>query len=125
MGADGAVGQIALQSAKLHKAGDIVAAGPDATTLSRMTELGADVTIDISGDNYAAALHYATGSRFNVVIDTAYGAHLEAAIKVAAIGARITTTGRIDAPAISMQAFALRGKTLIGRSNSLESVANP
>jgi NADPH:quinone reductase-like Zn-dependent oxidoreductase len=123
LGATGAVGQIALQSAKLHKAGQIVAAGRDAETLSRMTALGADVTVDISGDNYAEALHHAAGSGYNVVIDAVSGGHLEAAIKLAATGARIITTGRIDAPPISMPAFALMGKTLIGHSNSLESAA--
>jgi NADPH:quinone reductase-like Zn-dependent oxidoreductase len=123
LGATGAVGQIALQSAKLHNAGHIVAAGRDAETLARMTALGADAIVDISGDNYAEALQHAAGSGFNVVIDAVSGGHLEAAIRLAATGARIVTTGRIDAPPISLQAFALMGKTLIGHSNSLESAA--
>ena len=75
LGASGVVGQIAVQAAKLLGAGRVVAAARDADALERTRALGADETVQITGDELAPALREAAGGDgYDVVLDPLWGA---------------------------------------------------
>jgi NADPH:quinone reductase-like Zn-dependent oxidoreductase len=81
LGATGNAGQMAVQIAKFLGAGYVAAAGRDAERLARLTSLGADETVSLSGepDEIAGALG-AAGADVDVVIDYLWGAVTEQAI---------------------------------------------
>src|SRR5689334_7215518 len=51
LGASGAVGQVAVQAAKLLGAGRVIAASRDEKARTRALSLGADATVDLTGDD--------------------------------------------------------------------------
>lgn len=79
-GATGTTGQIAVQIAKHLGAGRVVATGRNSDVLARLRELGADDTIDLTGDvgavHDALAAHFAEGG-INVVLDYLSGSPTE------------------------------------------------
>ena len=79
-GATGTTGQIAVQIAKHLGAGRVVATGRNSSALARLSELGADDTIDLTGDvdavQDALAVHFAD-SGINVVLDYLSGSPTE------------------------------------------------
>jgi NADPH:quinone reductase-like Zn-dependent oxidoreductase len=81
LGATGNAGQLAVQIAKFLGAGRVTAAGRDAERLARLTSLGADETVSLSGepDEIAQALA-AAGADADVVIDYLWGSVTEQAI---------------------------------------------
>jgi NADPH:quinone reductase-like Zn-dependent oxidoreductase len=81
LGATGNAGQLAVQIAKFLGAGHVVAAGRDAERLARLTGLGADETVSLSGtpEQTARALEVA-GADVDVVIDYLWGSATERAI---------------------------------------------
>lgn len=75
-GATGASGRIAVQVAKLLGAGKIIGTGRNESSLKLLSELGADVTIDLKQEEQAItqALLKAGGDRgYDVVIDFLWG----------------------------------------------------
>ena len=81
LGATGNAGQMAVQIARFLGAGHVTAAGRDAERLARLTSLGADETVSLSGepDEIAQALA-AAGADVDVVIDYLWGSVTEQAI---------------------------------------------
>jgi NADPH:quinone reductase len=102
LGATGAVGQVAVQAAKLLGATHIVAAGRDTKRLERVLELGADEAVPLDGDF----------GEPTYVFDPLCGEPLERAVAAAAPGARIVQLGQSAGPAATLPSAAIRGKQL-------------
>ena len=88
-GATGTTGQVAVQIAKHLGAGRVIATGRDADSLSRLRELGADDTIDLTVEAAEVrdrlAEHFA-GGRVDVVLDYLSGGPTEIVLAAAAQG---------------------------------------
>ena len=71
-GATGTTGQVAVQTAKYLGAGRVVATGRSSSALARLSELGADATVDLTTDDdvlqESLAEHFADGG-IDVVLD--------------------------------------------------------
>jgi NADPH:quinone reductase len=102
LGATGAVGQAAVQLAKLLGAGRVVGAGRSAEALKRVRELGADEVIELpeagragaSGDDLSAAFEEAAGGPLDIVIDPLWGEPAMAALRVLATEGRLVNVGQ-------------------------------
>ena len=119
LGATGAVGSVAVQTARILGAGRVVAVGRDAARLERAGELGADAVVEL-GDGLGERLATAFDGRPpTVVFDTLWGPPLEAAAQVAGAGARIVHLGQSAAPTATLPSGLVRGKQiqLLGYSN--------
>jgi NADPH2:quinone reductase len=120
LGATGSVGTVAVQVAKLLGAGRVVAAGRNARRLESLRALGADATVVIGDGDLRERLDAAAdGSPPSLVLDLLWGAPLEAAVAVAAPGARIVHVGQSAGPSASLHSGHVRGKQLrvFGYSN--------
>jgi NADPH:quinone reductase len=89
LGATGAVGQVAVQLAKLFGAERVVGAGRNAERLERVRELGAHEVVELGEGDLAAAFEEAAGGQLDIVIDSLWGEPAMAALR--AIG----TSGRL------------------------------
>ena len=122
LGATGAVGQIAVQAARLLGAGRIVAAGRNAAGLGRARGLGADVTVDLgahAGDELVEALRDAAGGDVDVTIDPLWGKPAVAAAHAAARNGRLVQIGQSASAEATLSSAAVRGKLLsiLGHNN--------
>jgi NADPH:quinone reductase-like Zn-dependent oxidoreductase len=116
LGASGAVGQIAVQAARLLGAGRVVAAARDEEGLARARELGAHATVALGehdgADALAAAFREAAGGDVNVTVDPLWGEPALAAIGAAGAGARHVQLGQSASPEVSIPSAAIRGRML-------------
>lgn len=113
LGATGNVGAVAIQAAKLLGAGRVVAVGRDAARLARLAELGADESVVLGGDDFRERLAGAVaGSPPTLVLDALWAEPLEAALAVAAPGARIVHVGQSAGPTATVVSGLIRGKQL-------------
>ncbi len=113
LGATGAVGQVAVQAAKLLGAGRVVAAGRDAEALARTRDLGADETVELGGDDVADRLRAAAGGDGpDVIVDPLWGEPARMASEAAAPRARIVHLGQTASPEATFASSAVRGKLL-------------
>jgi NADPH:quinone reductase len=126
LGASGAVGQLAVQAARLLGAGRIVAAARDAEGLERARALGADATVDLSasgsGDELGETLSGSAGSDgFHVVLDPLWGEPAAAAAKASTTGGRIVQLGQSAGAEATLASATVRGRALsiLGYSNFL------
>jgi NADPH2:quinone reductase len=94
LGATGAVGQVALQLAKLLGAGRVVGAGRNAVQLERVRELGADDVVVLGGEDLSAAFEEAAGGPLDIVIDPLWGEPAMAALRVLATEGRLVNVGQ-------------------------------
>ena len=121
LGAGGAVGQVAVQAARLLGAGRVVAAARSSASRERAERLGADATVDLSsGDDIAAAITDATAGGAHVTIDTVWGAPAAAAIKASAAGGRHIQIGEAagaEAP-IAAGPLRMRQIAVMGYANA-------
>lgn len=123
LGATGAVGQIAVQVAKLLGAGRVVAAARDADGLARARELGADATVDLTAHDGAQALgdafREAAGGDVDVTVDPLWGEPAVAAAHAAARSGRLVQIGQSSSPDATLPSAAVRGKLLsiLGHNN--------
>jgi NADPH:quinone reductase len=121
LGASGAVGLVAVQTAKLLGAGRVVAAGRRPEGLARAEELGADaaVRLDEPGDLVAAFRDACGGEGPSLVADPLWGEPLEAAVAAAAPSARLVNIGQSAGPKATLASGDVRGKQLqlLGYSN--------
>ncbi|MFK0170962.1 zinc-binding alcohol dehydrogenase family protein [Streptomyces sp. NPDC090306] len=115
LGATGAVGQLAVQVARLHGAGRVVGVARDGAALTRLAGLGADAVVELRAeegvDDLAARILAAAGP-VDVVLDGVYGAPLEAALRVCAPRARVVNIGNPAGATAQVPAGLLRGKQL-------------
>jgi NADPH:quinone reductase-like Zn-dependent oxidoreductase len=106
LGASGAVGQIAVQAARVRGAGRVVAAARSEAGRRRALELGADAAVGLAPDELAAG---ADGG-YDVVLDLLYGEPLLAALGSLAPSARVVQVGNAAGPEITLPAAALRSR---------------
>lgn len=119
LGASGAVGQVALQAARLAGAGRVVGAVRGADGAERVLAAGADEAVVLGGPDDAAALRAASGGGADLVIDTLWGEPLTAALGVLRRGGRIVQVGSGAAPVAALPAGPLRGGRLDVRGFSV------
>ena len=113
LGATGAMGNVAVQAAKLLGAGRIVAAARGGERLERMTERGADALVDLdAGGDLPAALKEATGDGADVIVDPLWGDPGVAAMGAAKLGARYLQIGHMASPTAEVPALTVRSATL-------------
>jgi len=123
LAASGAVGQIAVQAAKLLGAGRVVAAARDAHGLARARELGADAVVNLGGadgvDDLAEAFRAAAGGAVDVTIDPLWGEPGTAAVHAAAEFGRIVQLGQSAGAEATLPSALLRGNSLsiLGHTN--------
>jgi NADPH2:quinone reductase len=120
LGATGAVGSIAVQTARLLGAARVVAAGRNEEALRRALERGADATVSLDDPDPVAAIRDACGGDGPTLVhDALWGAPAEAAVKAAARGARIVNLGQSAGPEATLASGDVRGRHLeiLGYSN--------
>lgn len=119
LGATGVVGAIAIQAARILGAGLVVGAGRDAEALAEVELLGADATVQLGGDDDAAALRAEADEGFDVVLDLVYGDPFLAALEATAVDATIITVGQGAGSAPAIPFHALVGRSHVGHLNDL------
>jgi len=115
----GAFGSLAVQIAKLHGAGRVVAADRG-ERLEELRARGADAVVALDEeDDLAGAFRTAAEGDLDVTIDTLWGAPASAAIQAAGRFARHVQVGHIAGPEITLPAPALRSVSLDLRGFSI------
>jgi len=94
LGATGAVGQMAVQLAKLMGAGSVVGAGRNAESLERAREMGADGVVQLGDGDLTERFRDAAGGELDVVIDPLWGEPAMAALRAIGTGARLVNVGQ-------------------------------
>jgi NADPH:quinone reductase len=94
LGATGAVGQMAVQLAKLMGAGRVVGAGRNVEHLERVRELGADEIVRLGDGDLTEAFEQAAGGQLDIVIDSLWGAPAMAALRAIATEGRLVNVGQ-------------------------------
>lgn len=94
LGATGAVGQMAVQLAKLMGAGRVVGAGRSAEGLERVRELGADEVVKLRGGGLTESFEQAAGGPLDIVIDPLWGEPAMAALRAIATEGRLVNVGQ-------------------------------
>jgi NADPH2:quinone reductase len=121
LGATGAVGLVAVQTAKLLGAGRVVAAGRSPEGLERARTLGADATVRLAEDtDLVAAFTDAFGGQGpSYVFDPLWGAPAAAAAQAAVPWARLVNLGQSAGPTSELASAAVRFKSLsiVGHTN--------
>lgn len=113
LGATGAVGNVAVQTARLLRAARVVAVGRDEQALRRATERGADAVVSLDEPDLAAAFREACGGDGPTLVhDALWGPPAAAAVKAAAAGARIVNLGQSASPEATLASGDVRGKQL-------------
>jgi NADPH:quinone reductase-like Zn-dependent oxidoreductase len=125
LGSSGAVGQIAVQAARVLGAGRIVAAARSKDDLDQAREMGADEVVALDGGaDLADRLRAATAGRLDVIVDPLWGPPAAAALAAASDGARHVQLGGSAAADQAIDGFSLRPQTygpagITGRNISL------
>ncbi|MCW3063666.1 MAG: Alcohol dehydrogenase zinc-binding domain protein [Solirubrobacterales bacterium] len=123
LGASGAVGQIAVQAAKLLGAVHVVAAARSEAGLERARELGADATVRLDGDREAVTerLRAAAEGDLDLAFDPLWGEPALAAFAALAPFGRLVQIGQSAAPEASLASSVVRGRSraILGHSNFL------
>jgi NADPH:quinone reductase-like Zn-dependent oxidoreductase len=94
LGATGAVGQMAVQLAKLMGAARVVGAGRSAERLERVRELGADEVVELGDVDLTDAFEEAAGGQLDIVIDPLWGEPAMAALRAIATDGRLVNVGQ-------------------------------
>lgn len=122
LGAGGAVGQIAVQAAKLLGAGRVVAAARSEEGRRRARELGADATVALGAaapEEQAESVRRAAGGGIDVALDPLWGEPAAVAVHAAADRGRIVQVGQSAGPEATLPSAQVRGKSLsiLGHTN--------
>jgi NADPH2:quinone reductase len=111
LGASGAVGQMAVQLAKLMGAERIVAAGRDRERLERSRELGADEGVDLGEhDDLEDVFRQAAGGALDVVIDPLWGPPAMAALSALDDGGRLVNIGEAAGTDVTLPLAQVRNR---------------
>ena len=123
LGATGAFGTVAVQAAKVLRAGRVVAAARPSERLEALLERGADAVVELDGaPDLHERLRAAADGEVHVTLDTLWGEPGRAAIAVAARFARHLEVGNLAGLDVTLPATALRSTSLDLRGFS---VAHP
>ena len=121
LGATGAVGQVAVQGAKLLGASRVVAAGRNPDGLARAAELGADATVQLGGDDLAERFRESAGDAggFDVIVDPLWGEPGVAAMEASKRFTRHVALGQSAGMHASVSVATVRNKplTIVGHTN--------
>ena len=111
--ATGAVGQVAVQAAKILGAGRVVAAGRDRAVLGELLKRGAD-DVAVVDDDYEDNLAAVAGDGFELVVDGLYGDRIGPAIRATRRNGRIVNFGMRAGRTATISGIELKGRELIG-----------
>ncbi len=122
LGASGAVGQFAVQAAKLLGAGRVVAAARSARGLERARHLGADAVVvlgDGSREELVERFRHAAGGEIDIVVDPLWGEPAMAAIGALGLEGRLVNLGQSAGGEATLSSAAVRGRmrAILGHSN--------
>ncbi len=119
VGAGGGVNTAAIQIAKLAGAGPIYVIGSSNAKLDLARELGADVTINRTEENWGKAVYAATGRRgVDVVVDNVGAATFFTSLRSLKKGGRLLTVGNTSGPKFELdnRLIFFRHLSIIGSS---------
>lgn len=116
LGASGAVGQIAVQAARLLGAGRVVAAARSPEGRKRALELGAHAAVDLgeqgSPEQIADRVREAAEGGVDVTLDPLWDGPAAIALHAAAEGGRIVHVGQSAGGEATLPSAPLRGKSV-------------
>jgi NADPH2:quinone reductase len=119
LGAGGAAGQLAVQSARVLGAGRVVGAARG-KALQQAADLGADAVVDLADEQATdAALGAAAPGGYDVIVDFLWGAAAPHAMNHAKPGARYIQVGNAAGAASTIAGPVLRSKLLTLAGHSL------
>jgi NADPH:quinone reductase-like Zn-dependent oxidoreductase len=124
LGASGAVGQIAVQAAKILGAGTVIAVARSADGLRRARELGADATVELGSqgpDQLSSQFREAAGGEIDLVVDPLWGAPAVAALQTLRTGGRLVNLGQSAGAeaVVSSAAVRSRSRSIVGHANAM------
>src|SRR5437764_7899790 len=123
LGASGAVGQVAVQAAKLLGAGRVIAASRDEAARTRAFSQGADSVVDLSGndvDEISKRIATACEGPLHLIIDPVWGLPAEAAVRVLATEGRLVNIGSAAGSTVRFESVILRSRLhgILGYTNN-------
>jgi NADPH:quinone reductase-like Zn-dependent oxidoreductase len=123
LGASGAVGQVAVQAARLLGAGRVIAASRDEEGRARALSRGADAAVDLTGDDVgemSRRIAAACDGPLHLVIDPVWGLPAEAAVRVLAPEGRLVNIGSAAGPTVRFESAILRSRlhAILGYTNN-------
>jgi NADPH2:quinone reductase len=117
LGAGGAAGQLAMQSARIQGAGRVVGAARG-KALAQVADRGADAVVDLADDQAIdAGLAAAAPGGYDVIVDFLWGGLAPHAMNRANVGARYIQVGSSAGATSTITAATIRNKllTLVGQ----------
>lgn len=123
LGASGAVGQVAVQAAKLLGAGRVIAASRDRDGRMLALSRGADAAVDLSGDDpdeISGRIAKACEGPLHLVIDPVWGLPAEAALRVLSTHGRLINIGSAAGSTARFESAIVRSRlhTIMGYTNN-------
>ncbi len=113
VGAGGGVNTAAIQIARLAGAGTIYVVGSNAGKLAQARQLGADVTIDRSQEDWSKAVFKATNRQgVDMVVDNVGAATYHLSLRALKKGGRLLTVGNTSGPKFEFDNRLMFGKHL-------------
>jgi NADPH2:quinone reductase len=122
LGATGAVGQIAVQAAKLLGASRVVAAGRQLATLQLLLERGADEIV-VLDEGYEQRLIEASNGGYDLVVDSLFAAPMQAALAATKHGGRLVNLGMRAGRTLELSGIVQKGRDLLSYSGDLPPAA--
>lgn len=119
LGASGVVGQVAVQAARRHGAGRVIAAARTKEGLERALSLGAHWFVALDDGDMVKELRDACAPGADVVIDMVWGAPVQAAFGAARPRCRFIQVGNAAGATATVTGGALRGGRLDVRGFSV------
>lgn len=123
LGASGAVGQVAVQAAKLLGARRVIAASRDETARARALTQGAAAAVDLTGtdvEEISRRIAAACDGPLHLVIDPVWGIPAEAALRVLAAEGRLVNIGSAAGPTARLESATIRSRlhNILGYTNN-------
>jgi NADPH:quinone reductase-like Zn-dependent oxidoreductase len=120
-GATGGTGMIAVQMAKFHKAGTIIATGRNPEALDKLKRLGADVIISLNQPDHAiieAFKRTYMATPFGIVVDYLWGKSMELFLQALSeipsqTQTKIIAVGEMGRKSITLASDSLRSRDII------------
>ncbi len=123
LGASGAVGQVAVQAARLLGAGRVIAASRDEGGRALALSRGADAVVDLSGDDaneISRRIAAACDGPLHLVIDPVWGLPAEAAVRALATEGRLINIGSAAGSIARFESATVRSRlhAILGYTNN-------